>query len=57
MRLSQGSSFKNQDDGICQYRSCGQPVPDSITIQLCAHHIKIAYAAHIITNGLQDLTQ
>lgn len=53
MRLTQASSFKNQDNGICQYRTCGQPVPDGITIQICAHHLQIAYAAHIITTGLQ----
>ena len=57
MRLTQGSSFRNQDDGICQYRHCGQQVPDGITIQLCAHHLQIAYAAHIISTGLPVVTQ
>lgn len=51
---TQASSFQFEDKGICQYRTCGQQVPDGITIQLCAHHLQIAYAAHLITAGLQN---
>lgn len=42
----------NRDEGICQYAHCGAEVPDGITMQLCTKHLRLAYAAHIITQGL-----
>lgn len=41
---------KNQDEGICQYAHCQAPVPDGITMQLCTKHLRLAYAAYLITN-------
>ncbi|UUG70051.1 hypothetical protein SEA_ZUCKER_92 [Arthrobacter phage Zucker] len=40
----------NNDTGICQYQECGHPVPDRITMQLCAKHLRLAYAAYLIAN-------
>lgn len=37
------------DRGVCQYRDCERDIPDGITIQLCAYHLRTAYAAYIIT--------
>lgn len=41
----------NNYDGVCQYRNCGRPIPDAITIQLCDKHLRLAYAAYLIANG------
>ena len=40
---------KNRDEGICQYAYCSADVSDGISIQLCEKHLRIAYAAAIIT--------
>lgn len=43
----------NNDDGVCQYRTCGRPIPDGITVQLCDKHLRLAYAAYLIANGAE----
>jgi hypothetical protein len=40
----------NHDEGVCQYRNCGRPIPDGISIQICDKHLRLAYAAYLIAN-------
>ena len=48
---------RNLDEGVCQYAHCQATVPDGITIQLCTKHLRLAYAAFLLTNPVSGVAQ